>query len=225
MKYTILHGDNHVTSRQLLTTVITQHKDKGWEILHLENPDEKTLSDASRAQGLFSQEQLLVVENFLSGQKDGVETVLNLKDTMPILFWEKKTLPPGAVKKLQNVATIQEFKLPNAIFALMDNIYPGNEKKVLILFRQALESKLDAEFIFVMLARQAKLLLSLKLDPESFSGPPWQKGKLLSQANKFTEGGLLNLHAKLLEIDRDSKTSKLTQGNLASSLELLFVSL
>lgn len=221
MKNTILHGENHAASRDELTSTIESFKQKGCEVIHLDSPTTTELLNAGTAQGLFSSNQLVVVENFVSSSKEAPDILLGIKS--PLLVWEKKTLLPSIIKKLSANFLMQEFKLPSVLFTLLDNIAPNSEKRLLTLFEEG-KTQVDTEFLFIMLARQVRLLLWATLAPETLAVPSWQKGKLVSQAGKFVPEQLLSLHAKLLGLDRDNKTSKLPE-NLSSSLELLFASL
>ena len=144
------------------------------------------------------------------------------KDTT-IIIWEKKLLSPSAAKKLSGKFTVLEFKLPTVLFALLDNIFPKNNRKVLELLNAARQG-LEAEFLLIMLSQRVRQLLWVKLDPNSLTMVPWQRAKLAQQASKLTSQQLTWLHSKLLEIDRDQKSSQLPE-NLFSSLELLLTSI
>ena len=215
MKGIVLHGENTVASRQKLNTLIDEFKKKGYEIIRLDEPKQDELILKSRSTGLFEENKCLVVERFISGNKDLEETPEN-----DVIYWENRQLTPATVKKLVNLS-LQEFKLPSTLFPLLDNVYPSNIQRLLTMYK---ESNLEPELVFAMLARTIRLLLWAKLDPSSLSLPSWQAGKLKSQASKFTELQLRDLHTKLLKIDHASKTSKLPE-DLSSSLELLFANL
>lgn len=229
MKPTILHGENVVASRNKLNTLIQELFSKGYETIKLDKPTKEELLLTLRSDSLFSENRLVIAENFFSTGKDAIEIL----DSIRALFvssshaslacWEPKTLPPGTVKKLAPTFLLQEFKLPTSLFTLLDNLRPNNTANILKLYSQS-SKKIEAELLFAMLIRQTRLLLWLKLDPETANLPSWQKGKLESQADKFTEKELIGLNEKLLEIDRAYKTSKLP-ADLTSSLNLLFTSM
>ena len=223
MSATILHGENHTASRQKLNSLIDDYNEKDWEVIKLDAPNSKELLDALLSQSLFATQKVVVSENFLSTNKDGMATLQKVPVDAPLVLWERKTLTPTQVKNLQPRAVAQEFKLPSVLFALIDNIFPANAEKCLGLFINSRDS-LETELVFAMIARQLRLLLWAKLEPESLSLPAWQKAKLQSQSDKFTPEQMFSLHTKLLEIDREHKMSQLPE-NLSSSLELLFASL
>lgn len=225
LKPTILHGEDLVGSRTRLTALINEYKAKGWEILSLDTPSKEEFLNCLRSQQLFSSEQVMVAENFLITAKDALDALEEGKkffSQMGIILWERKALSPGIVKKLSGTFTIQEFKLPSVLFALMDALAPGNSKQLFTLWQRA--ESLEPDLLFVMLARQVRLLLWAYKDAESMSVPSWQKGKLVGQAKRFSERELLFLHTRLLKMERDYKTSQLPES-LGSSLELLFASL
>ncbi len=217
MKAIVLHGENTVASREKLNSLIDQLKEKDVEIIRLDEPKKDELILKSKSQGLFEENKCLIVEGYLASAKD----FSGIPETDTI-YWEKRKLPPTTLKKVSGFS-IQEFPLPSSLFPLLDNVFPGNTKRLITLYEGGKET-LEAELVFAMLTRTTRMLLWAKIDPDSLVVPGWQRGKLLSQANKFTEQELRNLNSKLLEIDRASKTSKLPE-NLSSSLELLFASL
>lgn len=223
MKPTILHGENIVASRQRLNSLIDKLKEKNYEIIRLDEPKRDELILQMRSQGLFNEKKCIIVENFFGASTSQVEAQIFVNSHFAVVFWEKRQLTPATVKKLQPHVTLQEFKVPSTLFPLLDNVFPGNTKKLLSIYESG-KTALETELIFAMLTRSIRMLLWAKLDPNSLNIPPWQRGKLIAQAGKFSELELLGLHTKLLEIDRAAKTSKLPE-DLSSSLELLFASL
>ena len=229
MKPTVLHGENTVGSRNKLSSLIDEFTNKGYEVARLDKPTNEELGLSIRSVGLFSEKRLLVVEKLFENHKDAFDLLESIEKTLKsnfdlmVVFWENKSLPPTTVKKLNTIFTVQEFKLPSTLFILLDNLRPNNASSLLKNYHDSAK-KIEADLLFAMLARQTRLLLWVKLDPETTNLPSWQKGKLQSQASKFTEEELTLLNKKLLEIDRAYKTSKLPE-DLSSSLQLLFASI
>ncbi|MBI2590470.1 MAG: hypothetical protein HYW33_01120 [Candidatus Blackburnbacteria bacterium] len=219
----LLHGDNQVASREKLVSLVNDGKKNGLEVVYLDNPSKKELLDVVFAQGLFGSQNLIVVENFLTADKEAGEILSDIPKDTTLIIWEKRLLTAGILKKLSGRFTVLEFKLPTVLFALLDNIYPKNTKKVLELLETA-KRGLEAEFVLIMLASRVRQLLWAKLEPAAMTLPLWQKGKLIAQSGRYSESNLKNLNTKLLELDRKSKNSTLPV-DLFSSLELLLTSI
>lgn len=219
-----LHGDNQQASRQKLLEAIKQAQGKGYVVEHLEGTvSQEKLANAVLSRSLLAERQLVIIENFISQNKKGVEILknwANREDANSILLWEKKSLTPTQAKALAPYFKILEFKLPSLLFTIIDNFKPGNAKEVLKLYEKAGET-LSPELVFIMLARQIRLLLWAKLEPDSLKVAPWQRGKLEKTAQSFKLPTLRQIHTNLLQIDRQSKTSTLP-GSMSSSLEVLF---
>lgn len=228
MKLMVLHGDNQVESRKKLSALIAEGKKRGLEIKRI---DGKTITKTefltlSRSQTLLGQDLLIACENLLSDNTKGVEIASEaIKDKNTVfVFWENGKLAVGKVKKLEKLLQIQEFKIPANIFKFLDSLTTShNNKAELELLHGALRSS-EPEFVFIMLARQIRLLIWAKLDPDTLNVPDWQKRKLISQTKGFSPEQLLNIQSRLLEIDRMNKLSQLPES-LPASLELLVAGL
>lgn len=227
MKSYILHGENRVESRRKLSEIIREAKNKGWEITKVDGTSltKSKLLTHARSQTLLSTGQLVVIENFFRNNKKAVEDVLEIPpdDTITLVFWEGKQLTPATVKKLQGKFTVQEFKIAVAVFKFLDSLSPGNAKVSLKLLQEA-KNRDEAEFLLIMMARQVRLLIWAKEDPDTLKVPPWMRHNLTQQASKFTSYELREFHGKLLELDCDNKHSRLPE-NLDASLELLVAGL
>ncbi|MDO8452885.1 MAG: hypothetical protein Q7S79_03985 [bacterium] len=228
MKILVLHGDNQVASRQRLNEVISESKKKGINIINVNGATVKKpeLLTLARSQDLLGATELLVIENFFANKKapeilkDLVENQEQVSNSC--LFWEGKAVPASKIPKKPFIK-VEAFQIPQSIFRVLDLITPGTKQQALKLVQEK-GVRDNAEFFFVMLVRQIRNLLWIKLDAQTMSSPAWQKGKLKSQAGKFSENDLRALQSKLLEIDYQSKTSKLPE-NLAASLDMLVASL
>jgi DNA polymerase III delta subunit len=228
MESKVLHGDNQVESRRKFVSFLTEGKQKGFEIKQV---DGRTVTKAqfltlSRSQSLLGASLLLACENLFSDNKKGVEIASEAaknKDAV-FIFWEGKKLPANQVKRLEKLFPVHEFKIPASTFRFLESLGKSHSKKaVLDLLHMSLKNS-EPEFIFTMLARQIRLLLWAKLDPDTLDVPSWQKEKFVAQAKNFSVENLVGLHAKLLDIDRQNKLSRLPEG-LEASLELLAMEL
>lgn len=228
MKPIILHGENQVESRKKFSALIAEGRRKGLEIKRV---DGKVITKGefltlSRSQTLLGEDLLIASENLLSDNVKGIEIASEaIKNTgTTFVFWERKKLSPAQVKKLEKLSQMQEFKIPANVFKFLDSLDESHNNRVALeLLHEALKNS-EPEFVFTMLARQLRLLIWAKLDPDTLGVPNWQKKKLVSQAKNFTADQLFSLHTKLLELDRMNKLSQLPE-NLSASLELLVVGL
>lgn len=228
MKSIVLHGENQVESRKKFSAFIIEGRKKGLEIKQV---DGKTTTKGefltlSRSQTLLGEDLLIACENLLNDNTKGVEIAseaIKNKNAM-FVFWESEKLPAGKIKKLEKLFQIQEFKIPANIFKFLDSLNASHNNKTALEMLHGAFKNSEPEFIFVMLARQVRLLIWAKLDPDTLNVPDWQKKKLISQAKTFSPEQLLGLHAKLLEIDKMNKLSQLPES-LPASLELLVAGL
>lgn len=226
---TLIHGEDITASRnyyfELKQQIREQKTIDGVGLTPIE------LREAVSVQDLFGQSPTLCIENLFSKRKSSkeIEELAEIINGSPsdVVLWEAKELTPKQVG-LFSKATIKLFKIPATIFALLDGLKPNNGKQLIQLFHTTLESK-DAEFVLVMLQRQVRILLALQ-DPskEQISEVSrmalWQKGKLDKQTKLFSKEELLELHAKLFQLELDVKTGNLVQP-LGQEIDLLLLSL
>lgn len=228
MKILILHGDNQVESRRRLNEVVSESKKKGINIIKVDGASVKKseLLTLARSQNLLGATDLLIIENFFANKK-AAEILKELTENQEsisnsCLFWESKAIPATKIPKKAFIK-VESFQIPQAIFKLLDSITPQTKKQALRLMQDK-QVRDQAEFLLIMLARQVHNLIWAKEDSESMNVPSWRKGKLKAQAGKFDESALRSMQSQLLEIDYQSKTSKLPE-NLAASLDMLVASL
>lgn len=233
MKNVVLHGENQVESRKKLAFLASQARKKGLEVERLDGKvvGKGDLLMAARSQSLLSDDRLVIVENFFSGNNKAAGVVQELAKAggAQFLFWEKTTLSPSTVKSLLGIVQVEEFKIPKSIFKFLDSLAPRNTKMMLGLLHDIKESRhgrkeSEGDFVLSMLGRQVRLLIWAKLSPETLTLADWQRKRFISQAQKFTADQLFTFHARLLELDRMNKRSQLPE-DLSASLDLLVVGL
>ena len=225
----ILHGDNHILSRATLYQEIEIAKTRGVkDIVRLDgrhlslNP----LIEACETGSLFGTDRLVIIDSLHSclSKKTLSELTSYLSSTIydlrSIILWESKPLTPTQLKKLANF-NARLYKTSKLTFKFLDCLLPGKARQFLLLFSQACQTD-TPEFVFFMLARELRLLLQT-FDP-NFKLPPWQQGKLQSQARAFGQTALVELHDKLQELDWRLKTGQ-TVLPLSSELSFLLSTL
>lgn len=225
MKSHILHGEDHIQSRKRLSEIVDAAKELNWDIEQVNWKASKLvdLLTLSRSQNLLSLGQLIVVENFFASNKKAGEIIKELVRTPEavFVFWEGKSINGNTLRSVSKNFVIQEFKIPVAIFNFLNSVYPGNTKNSLRELKNLNNS--PAEFLLIMLARHIRQLIWVKEDPGSLKLQDWQIKNLARQADKFTIDSLLNIHARLLDLDRKNKKSQLPE-DLSSSLDLVIAS-
>ena len=229
---TILHGDNQITSRNRLITLIQEVKQRGQLVVTLvaDKLESPQLEEALASQDLFGQEKLIVIEK-LHSQPTGKRKkalIQLLVDTSKspsspaIILWEKRPLTKTMLKKFPN-AQVEEFKVSKQLWKFLDTL--GNRNmpldKQLDLLEKSCQQE-DPHFVYLMIARQVRLLIQAK--EGYFSGAPFMISKLKRQASSFSLEKLLRLHRQLFEIDKQLKTSA-NLLDLKSLLDLFLISL
>lgn len=219
----VLHGDDYVNSRNELQ----KHKDgavqKSKEIITLDGQKIQLtdLKQAVESLSLFGTDRLVVIENVFGGQKSARQGSLidyliqNQPET--VIVWETKALTPASIKKLTNTH-IQEFKPKTIIFDFLASIRPNNQKQILKLYQQVLQSD-PVELVFFLMVKQMRQLFTASSDPQSLTGPSWLTTKINSQAKLFSTEHLLKLYQGLFEIEKGLKTG-LSPVPIETALEM-----
>lgn len=227
----LLHGANVVGSRERLLAYYVRAKEKSWDVIALsgEKIDFGGLLDAVRGQSLISSGQLVVIENLLSTNRASGEILKKFlkeaeKDYLKgmstvLVLWEKKTIDGRKLRSLQKYFQVEVFKTPVSLFAFLDSL-GGSSMEVLVSLQRAKREN-PPEMLLAMMGRQVRLLIQVKAGGAARLAP-WQKRNLENQAARFELSGLIELHSKLLDLDRKQKKSQLPE-DLSSSLDLLVV--
>lgn len=215
----IIHGTDIVASRKFFLD--EKEKQENATILDGEKVTLTDLAQIFEGGGLFEESKTVFIEHLFARKKRKEEfstlaEYIQKQSTHTIYLWEGKELEKSAFT-IFKTATPRVFKLPQTLFAFLDNLKPGNSKQLITLFHQTLKTT-DAEMIFFMLVRQIRLLLALiKPSEEAIDElkrlAPWQKTKLQQQAAAFGEANLKNIYQQLFLIETGQKT-----GNLSNSM-------
>lgn len=224
----LLHGENHPESRKRLTELVNVAQSQAWEIIRVDGQkgEKLDLNVLSRSQSMLGMGQFVVVENYFTHNKKGLQEVKELfkgLTNVSFVFWEQKTIAPQTVKALEKYLKVTEYKIPKVLFNFLNSFTPGNAKNALMILQKA-KSENSPDMLLVMLSRQIRLLYCLSTDPEGLRMADWQKRNLQTQLKGFTAERLLTLHHEILVLDRKNKKSQLPE-DLASSLDLLVASL
>ena len=226
----LLHGDNMTASRDVLTSLKLESKDREVRQLDGNRLDATTLTQALESVGLFGTEILIVLENlFTKSAKKGktidelVNVLVKNEKSARVILWEGKEVTPAMIKRLGSHVDARLFKTPKVIFQLLDGLRPHGGVALLPLLGQTLQTD-AAELFFAMLVKRIRQLTMLRdgVTPDGLQG--WQAGRLTSQSKLFTIDKLLSMEKALLLIDVSIKTGT-SPFPLAQQLELFFIDL
>lgn len=241
----IIHGENTIKSRDKLTDLVQTARDAKLDVLRLIGKEltPALVEEAFASSSLFGTDKIIVIEELhslpKSGKKDQLIAVVGAQavqesqsgvglvsvnvGTIPaVILWEKRQLTPTMLKKFGR-AQSEEFKSSSVLFKWLDGFGVSRDKSGQLRELHQIYDQDGAEFLFAMLARQLRLLLSAK-DDGQLKGAPFIVDKLKKQARNFSLDKLQQLHTQLLEIDRQQKTSS-TRMTLQQQLDLLVLSL
>jgi DNA polymerase III delta subunit len=220
----ILHGEHLTQSRAHLGTLIDTARAKNTEVIRIvaKKTSVAELEEALVSTSLFGTEKIIIIEEL----QDELISLVAQKSTASelgeeIILWESRQLTATMLKKFSG-ATVREFKLSKKLFSWLDSLGGTNAVQKLTLLHGAVSSESE-HFCFIMLMRQVRLLIQAK-DGGTIKGAPFMVSKLRSQAKKFSLEKLLQTHGKLLEVDRQLKSSG-SALTLAQQLDLLTLSL
>lgn len=222
---TILHGDHEVKISDEVSKVIQLAQQNGASVVRLQ-AKKMTLNDLETALGmnaLFATKKIVIIDNLFSLPKsktrDTFISQIAAHDAaeVDLFLIEKKALTATQLKYFTQ-AKQQLFKYPALLFTWLESIGVVSPAQSITMFHQILERE-EEQFIFIMLARQIRMLLAFVCDG-SYDGPPFLRGKLASQARHFTKEKLLSLHSALLALDENQKASQLSMTP-AANLDLI----
>jgi len=226
----LLHGDNDLGIQNRLDQIKADHS--GWETVFLDgktNTVERIIQSFS-SQSLFGEDKKLLIITNTFADKTLLGNLPVPEKSFDLIFVEHKKATATQIKDLQEKfgkISVEEAKENSAMFTFVEAIAPNSGLAISILRSQMTDEV--PEIIFTMIVRQFRLMLLAATN--ATEGPDdwkrlsdWQKGKLKTQAKKFTVDQLKSAFSKLAEIDRKIKTGQLP-GSLREEMEnfLLFL--
>lgn len=230
MNLTILHGDNHLESRNALQELLETAKkqNKQTRILNGQKLTKPELEGYLMTGNLF-EEDIVVIQDLLSRisskeKKSCLEFLISYSGNKQVILWEGKTVRKLVLKKLaHHNITSKSFTIPLKIFTFVADLKPRNTKNSLTKFHESLNSASNT-FIFAMLTKQISKLIIAKSTPESLTGQGWQNSKVIKQAREWSVEQLKLAHKKLLLIDNNIKTGN-TKLDLTQLLDIFLIEL
>ncbi|MBI2442427.1 MAG: hypothetical protein HYV40_00775 [Candidatus Levybacteria bacterium] len=208
---TILHGDNITASRN---EFIKRKQAAGSPIMLRGGTFTITdLVQVFEGGELFQESKNIFLEDLFARVKKGQELtsytdyISSQGKEHDITLWEGKQLTKTQLSSIPQAQTLL-YKVPSTLFTFLDELKPGNTKRLIILAQQA-KHDVGEEMLLAMLVRLIRQLLALKEHAEIEEVKklaPWQKSKLQTQAAHFTTEQLLRLHERLFLLDKKRKT-------------------
>ena len=184
---TIIHGDDQVSSRKFFLSQKTEESiviDAEEEIVSIDQYFQES--------SLFAKSKNILIENlFTRKAKKNFNIFTEVLDknasNFEIYIWHDKEISVRGLTGFPKFDN-QNFKIPTNIFRFVDSILPNNPKNV-SNFSEILKNS-EADFIFVMIIRQFRLMLGLIDNSENNIEEikrlaDWQRGKLSRQAMSF----------------------------------------
>lgn len=206
----IIYGEDYLSSRNYLKDLIKTQINAKIEAKEIEPGELKQLLGNS---DLFGTQPTIVIYGLFalsaSKKKDLLIKILADSPQSNLILYEDKDINALTLKKFPK-ATLKKFEVPSIIFKFLDELKPNHPVDL---------PPVDPNFLFQMLIRQIRLLLSVSPNSKL---PPWLSKKLINQKNAFGEKRLLELHRELYQIDKRQKTSSGSQ-DLGEELKNFFI--
>lgn len=227
MSVTIFYGEDAVRMDQDLLLL---KKEYASNELFDELPDLPTLTNKLMTQSLFSEKKLAVFKNIFLFQVSRGKVSKKMEEIMKFLSIVQSTTDIAFVEEDSNKAkyyriffpkgNYRNYAIPAFMFSYLDNLKPGNFKKLHELFRKSIQSA-AIEILFYMTKRRVKELLQISYGELKGSYQPWQLGKLKAQSREWTSDKLLSMYNNLFKIEKAIKTGQ-TPYLLQENLEIFF---
>lgn len=223
----ILHGEHTVNSRKELQELLDLAGKQNQPVTRLTGSS-LSLAEVESILGnlnLFGDSPLIIIENIFAGRvskaKTAIIDLLANHEPENLVIWEDKKVGVRILNKFKKTKK-QEFPITKELFNWLDTlgIKPKSEqiKKLHLALNQE-----ESYFVFLMLARQIRMMIQLK-DSGALAGSPYVVNKLKRQAANFTLNKLISLHNLLLQIDLRQKTSK-NSLSLVAELDLFVLNM
>lgn len=220
MKIIILHGEDIVKSYERLKKFIDTARERNWEVSFLDETSQGINENLS-IPSLFGAERFFILRDIKKlGKKELTWINKNYAGLSGnLIIYHEGEIGKTVINGLPKGIKIEEFKLPKLIWIFLENIRPGNSKRVLAEFHKVIETE-PPEFVFTLIARQFKNLYYIKSGSKGVAFQGWQIARLSEQAKKFTIEQLTGIIGTLAEIDIKVKTGVISCSGAVGSLAI-----
>lgn len=221
---TIVCGEDSVASYDYFFNLKKEFRKKEYEIYDIDPLKiDEIISWRGESSSLFSNKKVFFIQNLNKKtnkknlkQFKTINQLIESKD-IEVVSYEEET--PARFLKFGEKAKIKEFKISENIFKLLDACYPNNFKNFVSLLN-CVKTSADETFIFIMLTRHIRNLLTIKINPGSSKLASWQQAKLKHQAALWQLSKLTNYYHSFHNIDLSIKTSS-SPYSPCNSLDIL----
>lgn len=222
---TIICGEDSISSRNYFTDQQKLLKEKNFEIVNIDYHEVLELDETgSSERSLFASKRAYFTQSLnkkvfkkMSDRNEKKIKAIIASKEIQVFDWEEETSSRD-LKSIKGII-VKEFKPSQNIFKLLDSCYPGNLKTFVNSLNILSESTEDI-FIFIMLARHMRNILSVKMGEKIPKLMSWQIAKLSNQAKYWRLENLINFYQGLHRIDVNSKTNG-TPFSVKKSIEIL----
>lgn len=222
---TIICGEDSIGARNYFTDLQKSLSDKEYEIVNLDYQQVLELDETGSSESsLFASKRAYFTQNLnrkvfkkMSDKNEKKIKALVSSKEIQIFDWEEEVTSRD-LKTIKG-AVVKEFKLSQNIFKLLDSCYPGNLKNF-VTSLDVLSGSTPDIFIFIMLARHIRNILTVKMGEKIPKMMSWQVAKLSNQAKYWRLENLINFYEGLHRIDVNSKTNG-TPFSVKKSLDIL----
>jgi len=219
---TLIHGASSLNSYNALKKFLDAYDELSVTRLSGKDADINQIKEAIETPS-FTGQRLVILEDLNSSRsptliKELKKYIADLPADSEVIIYERKLLPPeSAILSLTN--KIQAFPGPKGlnVFDWADTVGSRKLAPSLQGWQALIDSGEDAEYLFIMLVRQFRLLILLA-HGEKPKVPDFVLNKLARQAKLWTKDELISVYSRLLELDHLNKTSQLSLDIGVSSL-------
>lgn len=222
----IFCGEDTVSARKSLLGFIDNMKKQSHTLVEVDYSEIPQLANAEIISNLFGEQAIYQITHLSKKYKgrtktpfkDAVQTIAMRKD-LTLISWERD-IPAFKLTSLKRIATsFEEHKPEKSIFELLDSFKPGNLTQVLRVLTVVAKTQ-EEGFMYAMICKHIKKLIQIRAGETPQGLPPWQKAKLLAQAQAWDEKKLILFYYGLTKIDLSLKSHS-GPFSLLESLEIL----
>lgn len=204
----LLHGDDTHASYLRLQSLIANSSFSQKVVISKDNV--QLLNQELFSHDLFQTPKILICENLISSKKISSTDLKKVSYAQIIILWENQQISPASQKAFDEIAKIENFKLPQTIFYFLDALSPNPKRAIYHLSKFASETKslnwhLQNRLFLLILA---KLNLQ-EASTSQISGKNlavWQRQKITAQASAFSLEKLKAMFTAALKIETLIKT-------------------
>ncbi len=213
MHVQLYYGDDVLALERAVTLLRQQYE----EVVRLTPPfSYSSCEEALSNLDLFGTHKLVIVENLLQGMMRGkpskvqqqlIALINTSATTVDILLVDSDEKKSKQYTSLFPGVRSQGFTVPKYLFQFLDALKPRNLSAVYRLYEGTLGSN-AAELIFYFLKRRVRDLMNAQVGVFGVSVQPWQRTRLLSQAQAWPREKLEKLYGALFTIEEGIKGGK-----------------